>query len=98
MKISWQRALRVAASAPAALWQWGLSPLLPPSCRYRPSCSAYARTSILRHGLWAGFWLSFFRMLRCHPWGGAGDDPVPHRLTRPFYVLAQYQNPHKKKA
>ena len=86
-----QRALRRTALLPLAVWQWGISPWLPPSCRYHPSCSAYARTSILRHGLWAGFWLSLFRLARCHPWGASGYDPVPQRLTRPFYVVSQYR-------
>lgn len=59
----------------------GISPLLPPSCRYTPSCSAYAEQAIQRFGAVHGSWLAARRLLRCHPWGGSGYDPVPE-LTR----------------
>ena len=58
-------------------WQKGPSMLLPPSCRYRPSCSAYAITALQRYGAWRGGLLAARRLLRCHPWGGCGYDPVP---------------------
>ncbi|MFM9851214.1 MAG: membrane protein insertion efficiency factor YidD [Sphingomonadaceae bacterium] len=58
-------------------WQIGPSAILPPSCRYQPSCSAYAITAISRYGALKGGWLSAKRILRCHPWGGHGYDPVP---------------------
>ncbi|HEX8669466.1 MAG TPA: membrane protein insertion efficiency factor YidD [Allosphingosinicella sp.] len=58
-------------------WQVGPSRLLPPSCRYRPSCSAYAITALKRYGALKGSWLAARRLLRCHPWGGSGYDPVP---------------------
>lgn len=58
-------------------WQWGPSRLLPPSCRFQPSCSAYAITAIGRYGAWTGGGLAARRLLRCHPWGGCGYDPVP---------------------
>ena len=51
--------------------------MLPPSCRYQPSCSAYAITAIQRYGAAQGGWLALKRILRCHPWGGQGPDPVP---------------------
>lgn len=61
----------------ARLWQWGPSTLLPPTCRYTPSCSAYAITALSRYGAAKGGWLAVKRILRCHPWGGSGIDPVP---------------------
>lgn len=59
-----------------------LSPLKPPSCRFEPTCSAYAITALQRHGLLRGGALAAWRILRCHPWGGAGWDPVPERRPR----------------
>ncbi len=58
-------------------YQWGISPLLPGSCRYLPTCSDYAREAIERHGPVRGTWLAVRRLGRCHPWGGSGYDPVP---------------------
>ena len=58
-------------------WQLGPSQILPPSCRYQPSCSAYAITAIRRYGAARGGWMALKRICRCHPWGGQGYDPVP---------------------
>jgi putative membrane protein insertion efficiency factor len=58
-------------------WQQGPSRVLPPSCRYQPSCSAYAIGALRRYGALRGSWLAARRLLRCHPWGGSGYDPVP---------------------
>jgi putative membrane protein insertion efficiency factor len=58
-------------------WQYGPSLILPPSCRFTPSCSAYAISALQRHGIIKGSWLSAKRLSRCHPWGGCGHDPVP---------------------
>ena len=54
-----------------------ISPALPPSCRFVPSCSAYAEEALKKHGAARGGWLALRRLLRCHPFGGSGYDPVP---------------------
>ncbi len=61
----------------AKLWQWGPSRILPPSCRYNPSCSGYMIEAVQKFGAIKGGWLGIKRLLRCHPWGGYGHDPVP---------------------
>lgn len=58
-------------------YQKGISPLTRPSCRFTPTCSAYAAEAISRHGAGRGSWLALRRLLRCHPFGGHGYDPVP---------------------
>jgi uncharacterized protein len=58
-------------------WQIGPSRILPPTCRYAPSCSAYAIEALQKYGAIKGGWLALKRLLRCHPWGGHGHDPVP---------------------
>ena len=59
------------------IYQGVISPLLPPACRFRPSCSAYAAEAISRHGAIRGARLSAARLDRCHPWHPGGHDPVP---------------------
>jgi putative membrane protein insertion efficiency factor len=54
-----------------------VSPMTPPSCRFTPTCSAYAEEAVRRHGAARGGWLALKRLLRCHPFGGSGYDPVP---------------------
>ena len=56
-----------------------VSPLLPPSCRFAPSCSAYGREALLRHGALKGTLLTVWRVLRCNPFGRGGYDPVPEQ-------------------
>jgi uncharacterized protein len=60
-------------------YQLLISPMFPPSCRYFPTCSEYARQAVRRHGPLTGSWLALRRLLRCHPWGGLGYDPVPEK-------------------
>ncbi|HTV98101.1 MAG TPA: membrane protein insertion efficiency factor YidD [Steroidobacteraceae bacterium] len=59
------------------VYQWTLSPMLGPRCRFHPSCSSYAHTAIERHGALRGSWLGARRLLRCHPFSAGGYDPVP---------------------
>ncbi len=54
-----------------------ISPLTPPACRFTPTCSQYAMEAIQKHGPIKGLYLAVRRILRCHPWGGSGYDPVP---------------------
>lgn len=58
-------------------YQVAISPLKPPSCRFTPTCSQYAIEAIKKYGPFKGLYLAIRRILRCHPWGGSGYDPVP---------------------
>ena len=62
---------------PIYFYKGAISPLTPPSCRFTPSCSTYAVEALRRHGPFKGLYLAIHRILRCHPWGGSGYDPVP---------------------
>lgn len=59
------------------LYQKFISPLLPPSCRFTPTCSNYAIEALKKHGIIKGGYLSVRRILRCNPWSKGGHDPVP---------------------
>jgi len=59
------------------VYQGAISPWLPNSCRYNPTCSEYTAQAIQKYGPIKGFWLGLKRISRCHPWGGHGHDPVP---------------------
>lgn len=61
------------------IYQVSISPLLPPSCRYHPTCTYYAIEALQIHGPLYGSWLTVKRLLRCQPWGGHGFDPVPKK-------------------
>lgn len=62
---------------PILFYQRYISPLSPPTCRFTPTCSEYARQAIVKHGPIKGLALAVWRLLRCNPWGGHGYDPVP---------------------
>jgi len=66
-----------AAIAVLALYKRAVSPLLPPACRFEPTCSVYAKAAIERHGFLRGSGLALKRLLRCHPFHRGGLDPVP---------------------
>lgn len=62
---------------PVYFYRFLISPLKPPTCRFTPTCSQYAIDAVSKHGPIKGLWLAVKRLLRCHPWGGHGYDPVP---------------------
>ncbi|MCF8342535.1 MAG: membrane protein insertion efficiency factor YidD [Chitinophagaceae bacterium] len=59
------------------LYQWIISPMLGPKCRFTPTCSTYALQAIEKYGPFKGLWLALKRISRCHPFGGSGYDPIP---------------------
>lgn len=72
--------MRVVAQAPIHFYRKVISPLKPPTCRFYPTCSAYALEAIERHGPVRGSWLAARRIARCHPFHPGGFDPVPETL------------------
>ncbi|MBK8977576.1 MAG: membrane protein insertion efficiency factor YidD [Planctomycetes bacterium] len=72
-----RRLLVLALSVPIVLYRRLLSPLKPPTCRFRPTCSAYALQALRVHGPVRGLWLALRRVARCHPFTEPGEDPVP---------------------
>ncbi|MDT7786213.1 MAG: uncharacterized protein QOF58_4632 [Pseudonocardiales bacterium] len=71
------------ALLPVRFYRKFISPLLPPTCRFYPSCSAYAVEALTVHGALRGTWLTIRRLLRCGPWHPGGLDPVPPRRQVP---------------
>lgn len=69
--------------APIQVYRLLISPWLGPKCRFSPSCSAYALEALQVHGPVKGLWLAARRIVRCHPLGGFGDDPVPPKKDPP---------------
>lgn len=63
-------------------YQKGISPFSPGTCRYTPSCSRYAEEALEAHGALRGSWLALRRLLRCHPFGGRGYDPIPGEVGK----------------
>jgi putative membrane protein insertion efficiency factor len=79
-----RNALIWVAIIPIRIYQYTISPLLPTSCRHVPSCSQYAIEALRMHGMIRGTYLAAHRILRCHPWGTHGYDPVPPKPYRIF--------------
>ena len=89
--IRWIRTLLVwILIVPVKIYQWVISPWLPKTCRYEPSCSQYAIEALREHGPFTGLLLGTKRILSCHPWGGHGHDPVPP-IGTPFFTLFKKQ-------
>ncbi|HET6375955.1 MAG TPA: membrane protein insertion efficiency factor YidD [Methylocella sp.] len=99
---SFSRLGRFAAHALIRAYQLTLSSLAGAHCRHLPTCSAYMDEAIARHGLWAGGMLGLARLLRCHPWGTSGFDPVPDALPpdarwwRPWSYAARSKESHAR--
>jgi conserved hypothetical protein YidD len=74
--------LRSLAIALVQVYRYGVSPILPASCRFSPSCSTFTLEAVRRYGALTGGWLGLRRVLRCHPWGDCGYDPVPDLTSR----------------
>ena len=68
--------LRKIFVIPILLYQYLISPLIPISCRFNPTCSQYSKEAIIKYGIFKGLILSIKRIIKCHPWGGSGYDPV----------------------
>lgn len=72
-----KKIVRTIVLLPVYFYRYSISPLLPASCRYTPTCSQYTVEAIMKHGVIKGAWLGIKRIASCHPWGGSGYDPVP---------------------
>lgn len=72
-----KKLIRHIALLPVYFYKRAISPMLPPSCRYTPTCSQYSIEAVMKHGIFKGGWLAIKRILSCNPWGGSGYDPVP---------------------
>ncbi len=83
---------RLALIALVRAYRLLLSPWLGNSCRFEPTCSAYAIEALGRHGALVGSGLTTYRLLRCHPWCTPGADPVPDQPLRLFTTLLSHSN------
>ncbi|WP_184355163.1 membrane protein insertion efficiency factor YidD [Rhizobium sp. BK602] len=82
---------RLLGMALIRLYQLTLSGFVGNGCRHVPTCSEYGYESVARHGLWAGGWMTLFRVARCGPGGTSGLDPVPERLDRRYHWWAPWR-------
>jgi hypothetical protein len=78
------------------LYQYTVSPLLGPKCRFYPSCSHYALEAIESHGALRGAWFAVKRIGRCHPWNPGGFDPVPPRAERCCHAHSSLHASHEQ--
>ena len=85
--------LVVILITPIRFYRTCISPLTPPSCRFTPTCSQYAIEAIQKHGPFKGLYLAVRRILRCHPWGGSGYDPVPWIHVWPTWIFTLTGSP-----
>lgn len=88
--------MRKALLLGIALYRRALSPLLPPSCRYLPTCSRYAGEAIAARGALRGGWLALRRIARCHPGRAGGYDPVPAPPSAAPAPSPSEPHPHPK--
>ncbi len=88
--------LSMVVQAAIIIYQRTVSPILGCSCRFQPSCSQYALEAVRRHGVTRGLLLSLRRLVRCHPWGPAGYDPVPRQMTRMTHQRRRTQGGRSK--
>lgn len=72
-----QNILEFLVLLPIYIYRGAISPYTRSSCRYMPTCSQYAIEAVKKHGIVKGLFLALKRIMRCHPWGGSGYDPVP---------------------
>lgn len=77
-----KKIVRKVFLVPVWIYRAAISPILPPSCRYAPTCSQYTITAVMRFGIVRGGWIAAKRIGRCHPWGSSGYDPVPKILLK----------------
>lgn len=70
-------------------YKWAISPMLPPACKYVPTCSGYAMEAVERYGAVRGGFMAAWRLLRCHPFAKGGYDPVVKRTTDHRHTTAQ---------
>ncbi len=73
--------MKILLLIPIRVYKYAVSPLMAGNCRFSPTCSAYAEEAIIKHGAIKGAYLASRRILRCHPWGGTGYDPVPETFS-----------------
>lgn len=73
----WQKIVAFPFVLLITIYQYGISPYIPSSCRFEPTCSNYCLQAFKKHSLLRAIWISVKRISKCHPWGGSGYDPVP---------------------